>query len=73
MKLLGSTGNKRTKDQKGKNIPHVEITEAVLFHGNIFNYNYQQDSWVLYLFVPNKPFGNFFSNCTNKFYPFKNI
>ena len=44
MKLLGSTGNKRTKDQKGKNIPHVEITEAVLFHGNIFNYNYQQDS-----------------------------
>ena len=44
MKLLGSTGNKRTKDQKGKNIPHVEITEAVLFHCNIFNYNYQQDS-----------------------------
>ena len=73
MKLLGSTGNKRTKDQKGKNIPHLEITETVLFHCNIFNNDYQQDSRVLYLFVPNKPLGNFFSNCTNKCYPFKNI
>ena len=57
MKLLGSTENKITKDKNGENVPHVEITEVVLVHCNIINNDYQQDSRVLYTFVPNKTFG----------------
>ena len=56
MKLLGSTKNKRTKDESGENVPHLEITEVVLVHCNVVNNGYQQDSRVLYTFVPNKPF-----------------
>ena len=58
MKLLGSTKNKITKDKNGENVPHLEITEVVLIHCNISNNNYQQDSGVLYTFVPNKAFGS---------------
>ena len=57
MKLLGSTQNKITKDKNGENVLHLEITEVVLVHCNIVNSDYQQDSRVLYTFVPNKPFG----------------
>ena len=56
MKLLGSTKNKITKDKTGENIPHLEITEAILVHCNIVNNDYEQDSRVLYMFAPNKPF-----------------
>ena len=35
-----------------------QITEVVLIHCNIENNDYQQDSRVLYTFVPNKPFGS---------------
>ena len=58
MKLLGSTKNKITKDKNGENVPHLEITEVILVHCNIVNNDYQQDSRVLYTFVPNKPFGS---------------
>ena len=58
MKLLRSTKNKITKDKNGENVPHLEITEVVLVHCNIVNNDYQQDSRVLYTFVPNKPFGS---------------
>ena len=58
MKLLGSTKNKITKDKNGENVPHLEINEVVLIHCNIVNNDYQQDSRVLYTFVPNKPFGS---------------
>ena len=34
------------------------ITEVVLAHCNMVNNDYQQDSRVLYTFVPNKPFGS---------------
>ena len=39
-----------------KNVPHLEFTEVVLVHCNIVNNNYEQDSGVLYTFVPNKSF-----------------
>ena len=52
MKLLGNTGSKITKDKNGENVPHLEITEAVLVHCNIVNIH------CLYTFVPNKPFGS---------------
>ena len=58
MKLLGSTEDKITKNKDGQNIPHLEITEVVLVHCDIINNDYQQDSRVLYAFVPNKPFGS---------------
>ena len=58
MKLLGSTENKIAKDKNGENVPHLEITEVVLVHCNIVNNDYQQDSRVLYTFVPNKSFGS---------------
>ena len=57
-KLLGSTENKITKNKNGDNVPHLEITEVVLAHCNIVNNDYQQDSRVLYTFVPNKSFGS---------------
>ena len=56
MKLLGSTENKITKHKNSKNVPHFEITEIVLVHCNMVINDYQQDSRVLYTFVPNKPF-----------------
>ena len=56
MKLLGSTENKITEDKNGENVPYLEITEVVLVHSNIVNNDYQQDSSVLYMSFPNKPF-----------------
>ena len=58
MKLLGSTESKITKDKNDENALHLEITEGVLVNCNIVNNDYQQDSRVLYAFVPNKPFGS---------------
>ena len=57
MKLLGSIKNKITKGENVGNRPHLEIIEVVLVHCNIVNNDYQQDSRVLYTFVPNKSFG----------------
>ena len=58
MKLLGSNESKITKDKNGENVPHLEIVELVLIHCNIVNNSYQQNSQILYTFVPNKPFGS---------------
>ena len=58
MKLLGSTEDKITKEKNGENVPHLENTEVVLVHCNIVDNDYQQDSRVLYTFVPNKSFGS---------------
>ena len=55
MKLLGSS---ETKDKNGENVPHLEVTEVILFHCNLVNNEYQQDSRILYTFVPNKPLGS---------------
>ena len=58
MKLLGRTKNKITKDRNGENVPHLEITEVILIHCNIVSNDYQEDSRVLYTFVPNKTSGS---------------
>ena len=58
MKLLESTKNKIIKDKNSENVPHLEITDVVLIHCDIVNNDYQQDSRVLYTFVPNKPSGS---------------
>ena len=58
MKLIGSTESKITEEKNGENVSHLEIVELVLIHCNIVNNNYQQNSRILYTFVPNKPFGS---------------
>ena len=58
MKLLGSTESKITKDKNGENVPYLEIVKLVFVHYNLVNNDYQQDSRILYTFVPNKPFGS---------------
>ena len=58
MKLLGSTETKIIKDKNSENVPHLEITEVVLVHFDIVNNDHQQESRVLYIFIPNKPFGS---------------
>ena len=58
MKLLGSTESKITEDKDGEIVPHLEIIELVLVHCNLVNNDYQQDSRILYTFVPNKTFGS---------------
>ena len=58
MKLPGSTEYKITKDKNSENVPQLEITEVVSVHCNIVNNDYQQDSRVLYTFVPNKTSGS---------------
>ena len=52
MKLLGIIKSKMTKNENGENVPHLKITEVVLVHCNIVNNNYQQNSIVLYTFLP---------------------
>ena len=54
MKLLGSTKSKINQDKNGENVPHLEITEVVLF---------------LYTLVPNKSFGKLL-DITEKYFIF---
>ena len=58
MKLLGSRESKITEDKNGENVPHLQVVELALVHCNFVNNDYQQDSRILYTFVPNKPFGS---------------
>ena len=57
MKLLGITKRKITKDENGENVPYLEITEVLLMYCNVGNNSYQENSRVLYQFVPNKSCG----------------
>ena len=58
MKLLGSAESKITKNKNGENVPHLEVAQLVLVHCNLVNNDHQQDSRILYTFVPNKSFGS---------------
>ena len=55
--MLESTNSEINKDKNCENVPHLEITEVILVHGNIANNYYQQESRVLYTFVFHKSFG----------------
>ena len=57
-KLRGSTESKITKYKNGENVPHLEIVELLLGHCNLVNNDYEQDSRILYTFVPHKTFGS---------------
>ena len=67
MKLLGSNKSKITEDKNGGNLPNLEIMEVVLVHCNIVNNNYQQDSKVLYIVIPNKSLGQLLDISPKKF------
>ena len=56
MKLVGSTKSKIIKNKDDENVPHVEITESLLVHCDIFNNDYQRKSRFLYAFVASKLF-----------------
>ena len=58
MKLLGSAENKINKDKNCENVPHLEIVKVVLVPCNLANNDYQQNSRILYTFIPNKTFGS---------------
>ena len=72
MKLLRSTKSKITNDENTENVPYLEITEVVLIHYNVINNSYQQNTRVLYTFVPNKSFGRLLDISPQNFV-FKNI
>ena len=67
MKLLEITKIKTIKNKKGENMPHLQITEVVLVKCNTVNNDYQQESKVLYIFVPNKSFGQLLDVSTKDF------
>ena len=67
MKLVGSTKSKINKDKNGENVSHLENTEVILVHCNIFYNEDQQDSIDLYTFVPNKSFGQLLDILPNNF------
>ena len=56
--MLRSTVSKINKDKNGENVSHLEIIEVVLVHCNIVNNDYQENSRILYTFVPNETFGS---------------
>ena len=58
MKLFGSKVSKINKNKNSENVRHLEVGEVVLVHCNLVNNNYQQNSRILYTFVPNKAFGS---------------
>ena len=57
MELLKSTKSKITKDENGRNMLHLEISEVVLIHYHIVNNNYRTNLRVMCSFVLNKSFG----------------
>ena len=74
MILLGSTKSKITKDKNCEKLTRLEFTEVVsIIHCKIVNNVYQQDSIVLYAFVPNKSFDQLLYNSPRNFFNFKNL
>ena len=68
---LGSTNSKITKYDNGENVSYLVIAEAVLVHCNTVNNYYQQNSRVLYTFVPNKSFDQSLDISTKSFISLK--
>ena len=48
---------KISKDKNGEKVPHLDVTDVVLFHCNNVKTDYKQDFRVLRTFFPNKSFG----------------
>ena len=61
MKLLGSKSSIIDTDKNSENVPRLENVEVVLVYCNLVNNIYQQQSRVLFTFVPNKQYGQLIS------------
>ena len=57
MQLLGSSKKVIDQNKDGEIVPRLETVEVVPVHCNLVNNSYQQASRVLFIFVPNKQFG----------------
>ena len=73
MKLLRSAENKIATDKNGENVPHLEIVELVLVHFNLVINDYQQNSRILFTFVPSKAFGSLLEISPKNHVFFENI
>ena len=58
-----------TKDKNSEIVPHLEIAEIVYW--NTVDNDYQHESRILYLFVPNKSFGQLLDNFIFKNFQFR--
>ena len=56
-----------TKDKNGENVPPLQVTEVILVYCSIVNNDYQQDSRLLYTFIPNKMFCQLLHNPPKSF------
>ena len=61
MKLLGSTKDIIDSDKNSENVPRLENVEVFLVHCNLVNNSYQRHSRVLFIFVPDKQYGQLIS------------
>ena len=57
MALLGSTKKVVDKSKNGENVLKLESIEVALVHCDLVKNDYQHASKVLFIFVPNKQFG----------------
>ena len=57
MPLLGSLKKDIKNNKDGEIVPKLETVEVTLVQCNLVNNKYQQESKVLFTFVPNKQFG----------------
>ena len=57
MKLLGNTKKYADKDKDGENLSKLESVEVVLVQCNLIKNDYQHTSKNLFIFVPDKQFG----------------
>ena len=62
MQLLGSPKKVIDKNKNGELVPRLETVEFVLVHFNLVINNYQQASKVLFIFAPDKKFGQLITN-----------
>ena len=56
LSIATNAEEKIAKVKNSENLPYLEITVVIFANYNNFNNDYQQDSRVLYAFVPNRPF-----------------
>ena len=57
MRLLGSSADTIDDDKNSELVPKLDSIDLTLVHCNLVNNSYQQESKVLFTFVPNKKYG----------------
>ena len=57
IRFIGSTKKDVDKDKNDENVPKLESFEVVLVHCNLVKNDYQHRSKVLFIYFPNKQFG----------------